>query len=138
MTETSPKVGAGRFQWNAGAWFGGLLGGTAYLLVGGVAFLSQHTFLSAIWLSCFAMALSIGVFVWTRRVTLAPYPAIQVLILVCGLSGAVAIIAALYMAPQLLAAVQLTPSGSLLLLLMFPAFMLWSHFLESTARRTTI
>ena len=137
MTDNSPKVGAGRFQWNAGGWFGGLLGGTAYLLVGGVAFFSQHTLLSAIWLSCFATALSIGVFVWARRVTLAPYPAMQVLLLACGLSGAIAIIAALCMAPQLLTAVHLTPSGSLLLLLMFPAMMLRFHFLESTARRTT-
>jgi len=81
------------------------------------------------------VAIASGVILWGRRESLAPYPAMQLLLLACGVSGAVAIIAALCMAPNLLGTVMLTPLTSLLFLLMFPAMMVWFHFLESGARR---
>lgn len=136
MTRISPKVGAGRFQWNAGGWFGSLFGGTAFLVVGAVSFAESHPLLSAVWFCCFAIAISTGIYLWVRRTSLSPYPAIQFLLLVCGITGAVAIVAALYIAPNLLSEVQLTPTKSVILLL-FPAMMLFFHFLESRARRTT-
>ena len=137
MTNTSPIAGGGRFQWNTGGWFGSLLGSTAFLIVGAVSFASPSPTLSAIWFSCFAVAVAVGIYLWARRTAFSPYPAIQILLLACGISAAVAIIAAICMAPNILIAVQLTPTKSLLLLLLFPAMMLWFHVLESNARRPT-
>ena len=131
------KVGPGRFQWNTGGWFGSLVGGTTFLVVGAVSFASSHPLLAAIWLSCFVIAASSGTYLWGRRTSLLPYPAIQLLLLLCGICSAVAIVAALYLAPNLLPAVRLTLTKSLLLLLLFPAMMLVFHILESNARRPT-
>lgn len=135
MVKISAKFGAGRFQWNGGAWLGSLVGGTVYLGVGGAAFVSQDPVLATIWLACLAAALGIGYRIWTRRSTLDPYLGYQGLLLTCGLAGAVAIGAALVLAPQRLEAVQLTPSGGVFLLLLFPAMMAWFHFLEMMQRR---
>ena len=36
MSLKQAKRGTGTFQWNAGGWFGGQIGGTAWMLVAGV------------------------------------------------------------------------------------------------------
>ena len=135
MTDVFPKQGTGYFQWNAGAWFGGLLGGTAYLGVGGVVFLLQDSFLGMAWLLCFAIASSSGVFLWRFRHVFAPYPAMQALLFVCGVGGATAMSAAYFLAPESLDVVQLTPAGSFLFLMVFPILMVWFHLLEMGSRQ---
>jgi hypothetical protein len=137
MRAIEPKVGQGRFQWNAGGWFGSLLGSTAFMPLGGLMFASQSMALAAVWLVCYATAVACGVFIWTRRASLAPYPAIQCLLLLVGVTSTIAILFALFTRPEFLAHLNATPTQALLTLLVFPGLMLGFFLLERTARRPT-
>ncbi len=137
MKVIQPKQGIGRFQWNAGGWFGALLGSTCFLLLGAISFLSTQPLLSVVWLAAFIISVAIGVFLWNRRDHIAPYAAIQGLLLTIGLFSTVAILAARAVAPEILANVNMSPISSLWLLAIFPGMMLLFHLLELAARNRT-
>jgi hypothetical protein len=88
-----PLPGPGLFQWNTGAWFGGQLGGTGWLLPGAAVLAPQAPALAAVWLLCFAAPNALGVWLWRRRDRVRPHPALQALVLVITLSGLVAVAA---------------------------------------------
>jgi len=93
METNGPLPNPGRFQWNRGGWFGGQLGGTAWMFVGAVVLLPHAPELAGVWLACFAVANAIGSAMWRSRDRLRPYPALQALLLVCGVSGLIALVA---------------------------------------------
>src|SRR5262245_26037416 len=80
-------------RWNRGGWFGDQLGGTAWMLVGAVVLLPSAPEVAGVWLACFAVANAIGSAMWRSRDRFRPYPALQALLLVCGVSGLIALVA---------------------------------------------
>lgn len=83
MTNPS-QVGPGRFQWNAGGWFGAQLGATAWLLLAAAVLLPKHVEAGVVALACFLAPNLFGLMLYLRRSRISPYPAIQGLILVIG------------------------------------------------------
>lgn len=130
-----PLVGPGRFQWNAGGWFGSQLGGTAWMVVGAGILISQSFAISLVWVACFALANVVGFAFWTRRTVLAPFKAIQLLILVLGLAGLVAWSSLAQFRPDLVTLMNATTQMGYFALLIFPAMMAWFYWLERNALR---
>jgi ABC-type phosphate transport system permease subunit len=93
METNGPVPNPGRFRWNRGGWFGSQLGGTAWMLVGAVVLVPHAPEVAGVWLACFAVANAIGSGMWWHRDRLRPYPALQALLLVCGVAGLVALVA---------------------------------------------
>lgn len=87
-----PLSGAGWFQWNAGGWYGSQLGSTVWMLVGAVVLAPHALWVALSWLGCFASANFIGTWLWRRRGRLQPYPAMQMLIVVCATTGLMALL----------------------------------------------
>ena len=90
MAVKQPRPGIGQYQWNGG-WFGGQIGGSAWLLPTGLILLFQFEILGIIWLSIFAAIQVIGFWMWNRRDRLDPFRSIQVLLIACGIGGLLAI-----------------------------------------------
>ncbi len=140
MERKEPLSGPGYFQWNKGGWFGSQLGGTAWMLVGAAVLLPRAPEVAAVWLAAFAVATAIGSWMWWRRDRLRPYPALQALLLVCGLSGHTALIALHVLRPGLRISQPLgihladEPQLILWLLVLIAGLMTWFHVLERGAR----
>lgn len=150
MAEKQPMAGAGQFQWNTGGWFGALVGGTSWLLVGAVFMVPRAPLLAAWWGACFLAANAVGFEMWRRRDRLRPYPAIQALMATCGVAGLLAVVALHAFGPD---AVKLGlawrgglparegflggPLSSLygVLLIGIPAMMGWFAVMERVGRR---
>jgi hypothetical protein len=74
------KGSSGRFQWNAGGWFGSQLGSTVWLFILAGEMLPKSS-LVATWLGLCAAAPNIlGCILRMKRDRLAPYPALQSLV----------------------------------------------------------
>jgi hypothetical protein len=137
MRDGRTVQGEGAFQWNAGGWFGGQLGATVWLLVlAGVLLVREG------WAPALAAALGglvpnvVGTALWLRRDRLAPYPAIQTLFAVAGLS----VLAAAVALARLDALPEMSPNEPAgwrhaWLLLLYPGLMLMAFFQERGARR---
>jgi hypothetical protein len=87
-----PMAGPGCFSWNAGGWFGGQAGSTAWLLMGAVAIAPQAPGVAAVWLGCFAAANVAGFALWRRRDRIRPFPGIMAGLLAYGSAGLVALL----------------------------------------------
>ena len=120
--------GPGRSQWNAGGWFGAIFGSTTVLVFCGLTFVSQS--MAAVCLACYAIAVVSGIFMWTRRKSLARYPVMQGLLLVVGVASAIAILFAFFTRLEFTTGFNGTPEKVFLVLLIVPALMLGSHFRE--------
>lgn len=85
MTVTHARLGPGRFQWNTGAWFGAELGSTVWLLGAAAALLPTYVEAAVVAFLCFLLPNVIGLVLYLRRNRIAPYPALQGLILLVGI-----------------------------------------------------
>ena len=65
--------GPGCFQWNAGAWFGVLFGGTAWLLAGAVVLAPLAPAVAGVWAACFVVVTALGLWLWQQRDRMPPY-----------------------------------------------------------------
>jgi hypothetical protein len=121
----------GLMKWNAGAWYGTQIGATIWLLALSILFFPTVRPLAGIFLTCFLVPNIIGYLMWGWRRTLPAYPCYQVLILLIGLSGLVAFLAADFGGYMSLIEPRMgTPRFVYLSLLAFPAIMLFFHFLN--------
>ena len=76
-----------RLQWNPGGWFGSQVGGSAWILVGGLLCLPRDGTTGLIVLALFAAANLVGLQLWSRRARLSAYAGLQLLLVVLGLAG---------------------------------------------------
>ncbi|MFO0810484.1 MAG: hypothetical protein U0746_17805 [Gemmataceae bacterium] len=123
----------GYFRWNAGGWFGGQLGGTAWLFVGAVVLVPSAIGVAVVWLACFTVANVVGAWLWFRRDRIRAYPAIQLLLVTCGVSGLVAWLALDALGSDA-ARVLASPRQGYLAMLIVPAMMAWFAVMEHAAR----
>ena len=77
---TQSNVSSG-IQWNAGGWFGSVVGSTAWMLVCAIflMFHGQNT-VAAINVACFAIANAVAVALWLNRSKISAYPALLTLL----------------------------------------------------------
>jgi hypothetical protein len=141
MSTKERSTGPGHVRWDKGGWFGSQAGGTAWMLVGAVVLLPHAPEVAGIWMVCFAIANGIGSWMWLRRERIRPYPALQTLLLACGVSGLTALAALHVLRPGLritrpvgiyLAA---EPRTIVLLVVLVASLMAWFHILESSATK---
>lgn len=85
------SVEAPRLQWNAGGWFGSLLGCTLWILVAAVL-AGRHDARTGWTLAAlFATPVVVGALLWSRRRTVSCHRAFQAILLLSGAAGAAAI-----------------------------------------------
>jgi hypothetical protein len=152
MAAQQPMPGPGCSQWNAGGWFGGQIGGTAWLLVGAVVLSSQAPGVAALWLVGFAISNAVGLYLWRGRDRIRPYPALQILLAMLGVTGLLALIALDMLGPEGVrmdlvwenGGLRLVDKGSadtgrayLFLLVFVPLLMAWFHWRDRSARLGT-
>ncbi len=129
--EYQGKIGRGAFQWNRGGWFGGQFGSTAWMIVLGIVLLTQSRPAGA-WVLLFAAgANAVGFALWNRRESVAPFPAIQILMATCGLCAA----AAWWCVSETGSAWQMEGELSAWVLLIYPGILAWFFLMEHAARR---
>ncbi|MEM7476160.1 MAG: hypothetical protein AAF483_14290 [Planctomycetota bacterium] len=128
--------GPGYFQWNMGAWFGSQIGGTAWLLLGAGLLATRSVLMASIWFVVFLIANGIGSWLWFSRDRLQPYPAVQVLLLTCGLAGLMAWTSVVLLRPDFVPLMQAKSIWTgYICLLIFPGMMLSFHFKEAQPKR---
>lgn len=139
-----PLVGPGLFQWNAGAWFGLSLGGSAWMLVTACFLLvNGQIILASIPTTCFALVLIVSALLWSRRHSIYPFSALATLL------GLLAIVFPLvwcvvqsFGSPSVLTAMNWPESRwiTFLVFAIVPAGMIWFFVLEksSTAGNTKV
>ena len=137
MEINEPLPGPGRFQWNMGGWFGIQLGGTSWMLIGAVVLVPYAPKVAGIWLACFAVANAIGFWMWCHRDWLRPYPALQALLLVCGVNGLTALVALHVLRITRPMGIYLPdePRSIRWLLVLVISLMTWFHVMEQSAKK---
>lgn len=79
-----------KLEWNAGGWFGGQIGGTAWILVAAALSAFRDISTGLILLAIFAVPNIIGYMFW-RRQKYSCYAATQILVGLMGISGLLAV-----------------------------------------------
>ena len=82
---------SGRIRWNRGAWLGGQLGGSAWMLVAGLLAIPADLAAATAVLGLFALANLAGWLIWRRRESISPYHGLQTLIPILGCAGVAAV-----------------------------------------------
>jgi hypothetical protein len=77
-------------HWHASGWFGSQLGGTAWLFIGSLVVGFESPQSAAVLLGCALASNLAGCLLWAQRARLDPYRALQALVAVVVLAGAVA------------------------------------------------
>ena len=130
--------GPGRFQWQAGGWFGSILGGSAWLIPTAVLLAMNHqSRLAVLPAACFALMVGLGTFLWFRRDRTPPFPAlIGVLAVFSIVTPLVWFSVATYATPQSRAALNWPQQGltGTLAALICPAIIAWLFVLEYSGR----
>ncbi len=135
MATVIPRPGDGQLQWNAGAWFGGQFGCTAWLLPGAVLLAGQAPRLAMAWLGCWLVPNALGLALWLRRDRIRPYPAFLLLLTVAGLGSGIALLSVRLGAPAIGLSLGLRPSDLWTLLTLLAGLVLWFSLMEHVARR---
>jgi hypothetical protein len=123
----------GFLHWNRGGWFGGLAGGTAWLLIGAIMLAPQAPALAAIWLAGFILINVVGILLWRQRALVRPHTAIQVLLFLCGVTGVLGWLTLNTLRPELVNTFG-GPVRGYWAFLIFPALMAWFAIMEYASR----
>jgi hypothetical protein len=76
-----PIIGPGKFQWNAGGWFGSTLGCSAWMLVTSSFLIAQNQpWVAAISASGFLATLVASLVLWIHRDRVSPFPALMAIL----------------------------------------------------------
>ena len=133
-----PKKGAGRFQWNAGGWFGPVIGSTAWMIGPAGCLIAHRRWLAAVPIGCFVIMNLLGWILWRFRDRLAPFPAL--ITMLASLAMAVPIILATTALgtpnspPQM--NLPSSPLGWLVVVLFVPAMIVWFYVIEHRSKRS--
>ena len=74
---TQNSVEQNSFVWNVGGWFGSQVGGTVWMLFGGLSLLFSDVVSGLVCLGGFSVTNAIGFHLWQRRKKLDPYVGFQ-------------------------------------------------------------
>lgn len=133
-SKKSTRIGPGRFQWNAGAWFGSLLGSSAWMAVAAVfLLLNEQVLLASVPAVGFATVLMGALLLWSRRDSVFPFPAIMAMLALLAIATPVVWIAVQSLgSPPVLAAMNWPQAGwiTIFVAAIVPAIMIWFLVLE--------
>jgi peptidoglycan/LPS O-acetylase OafA/YrhL len=142
MMTTSAKslVGKGRFQWNAGSWFGSSLGCSAWMIVAAcfLVFHNQQT-LALVPATAFVIFLFASLLLWARRDRIRPFPALMMLLGLLAIATPFVLIAVPTYGPRDVLAAMKWPSSkwpTVLGCALSPGIMVWFLFLERSVSTT--
>ena len=124
------RLGPGTLQWSADVWFGALIGGSAWLLLGSMLFASNSWSLAWAWAACGVITISSGVWLWSQRDRVRPYPALMGLLLAQWIMSTIAVIAMVVLGPRALRPFEAPTGFALAALFWFPLMMIQCSFLE--------
>lgn len=134
MVKTA-REGPGHFHWNLGGWFGGQIGSSCWILLAGLLLMFKNLLLGLVLVVFFILINLLGTMLWNRRNRIAPYPAVQGLIL---LNGAFAFLTIMMIdhfgrVADLDSRYEGMPGWAYAMLLMFPTLMFSFHQMEREA-----
>jgi len=126
----TPTPGASHFKWNAG-WFGAQIGGSCWMFVEAVRLAARSEWRAAIvYTACCALCNAVGTWIWRHRTALPVYSALQIMILVLGLTSAVCM-----STTEANGTPQAWGRNEIRLLLMFPVLGLFFAYLQRSSRK---
>ena len=139
MNEANPmRSGQERFHWNAGGWFGGSIGGTAWMLpCGGIALLNGEVLVSVIVFGCFVATNLVAGYLWMSRETLPAFTGLMTLFATMAVSVPVAWLVVRYLAsPKSLEQMNMPLSSiwTVIVVVSVPVIMLWFYLQHHSAR----
>lgn len=127
-------VGNGYLQWNAGGWFGGVIGSSAWMpVVAGFLIAGRQTSVAIIPTLCFVAAVALACLLWRKRDHVQPFNALMVMLLLLSVTIPVTWIStSLNASKENLIAMNWPESRGLLIctFLISPMTMLYFFFLE--------
>ena len=88
------RLGAGKFQWNAGAWFGAQLGSTSWMLTTAFMCFAESPLVASIFLASFLLTNQLGWMLWCARIRICPYTALQSFVGLSACISCVSLVAA--------------------------------------------
>jgi hypothetical protein len=129
-----PLVGPGRFQWNAGGWYGSSLGSSAWMVITS-CFLVFHNqpLIALVPAVGLAVTLLVSILLWTRRDRVYPFTSLMMLFGFFAIAiPAVWFFVQLYGSTEVLAAMNWPVSTwtNLFVVSIVPAVMIWFLVLE--------
>ncbi|MFO0941227.1 MAG: hypothetical protein U0930_10700 [Pirellulales bacterium] len=128
------RLGPGRFQWNAGAWFGSLLGSSAWMLMVALFLFGNGDRLLAIAPTvAFAIVLFGTINLWSRRYSVYPFPALIAMLAVLAIfTPTIWIMVQNWASPKSLAAMNWPrpPWNAIFVFALVPSLMVWFSYLE--------
>jgi hypothetical protein len=129
-----PLVDPGRFQWNAGGWFGSSLGSSAWMIVTScLLLLNSQPMLATVPAIAFAIVATASLLLWSRRDRIYPFSAMMALLGLLAIAlPLVWIVVQSYGSPSALAAMNWSESRwpTILVVAIVPALMIWFLLLE--------
>lgn len=133
-----PRMGAGRFQWNAGGWFGSVVGTTLWMLVVAGFLIANRQWLAVVPIGCFVIINSIAWVLWSRRGQRDPFSSLMILLASVGVAVPIALATIASGTPPLPTQMNWTSSalGIVAVVLLVPAMMAWFYILERRARQS--
>ena len=133
-------VGPRRFQWNVGGWFGGVVGGSAWLIpTTAILAWNNQSRLALLPAGCWLLVNLIGCVLWYRRDRVRPFPAlVGVLCLLAVLTPLVWFVISSNATPASLSSLNWPQRGmgAAMVALIFPALIAWLCFLEYSHEQT--
>lgn len=116
-------------KWNSG-WFGGQIGGAAWLFLGGALMVPRHPIIGLGWIIGGMMIQGIGLWLWSRRKALSYPMAVHTLLFTCGAVALAMWTWLVMVAPEQCRVWNTTPQAGYAAMLVIPALHLWL-FLQS-------
>ena len=133
-----PVTGPGKFQWNAGRWFGSTLGSSAWMLVAS-CFLIAHNqpWIATIAASGFLANLIASLVLWNHRDRVSPFPALMAILGFMAFTlPLVWLFVQTYASAESKNAMNWPASqwSTVFVLIPVPAIMIWFTYLERLAK----
>ena len=133
-----PVTGPGKFQWNAGGWFGASLGSSAWMLVTSCSLVAHNQpFAATISASGFLAILVASLVLWMRRDRVYPFHALMAILgLMAFTLPMVWLFVQTYASAESKKAMNWPVSQlpTVFVILLVPAIMLWFIYLERLAK----
>ncbi len=135
----SEVLGRGRFQWNAGGWFGGALGGSAWMFLAAVMLTANDQVLVAtVPAAAFLTVTIVAIVLWRRRSYLSPFAGLMAMMTVMAVIIPAVWTYLEWQRPNNLLSLGSWPNssnGRLFAYLLVPLMMIWFAIMEYSQRR---
>ena len=133
-----PRIGAGRFQWNARGWFGSVIGSTTWMLVAAGFLIAYRQWLALVPIGCFVIINSIAWVLWRRRDRLDPFSSLMMILASIAVAVPIALATSVWRMPEMPWQMNWTdsPVGYVVAVLLVPTMIAWFYIIERRTNRS--